>query len=75
MALHTTLATCRELGVPLAEDKVKGPVPLLTFLDMELNTMTMQLRLPEDKLACLRDLLQSPERKMHSQYPSTTAVD
>ena len=57
MALCTTLATCRELGVPLAEDKVKGPVPLLTFLDIELNTMTMQLGSPEDKLACLRNLL------------------
>ena len=55
--LHTTLASCWELGVPLAEDKVEGPVPFLTFQGIELNTMTMSLRLPEDKLASLRDLL------------------
>ena len=57
MALHTTLAPCQELGVPLAEDKVEGPVPLLTFQGIELNTMTMSLGLPEDKLASLCDLL------------------
>ena len=55
--LRTTLAPCRELGVPLAEDKVEGSVPLLTFQGIELNTMTMSLRFPEDKLASLRDLL------------------
>ena len=66
MALHTTLATCRELGVPLAEDKVKGPIPLLTFLDMELDTMTMQLGPPEDKLASLRDL--SIESRMQNAF-------
>ena len=48
MGLRTTLATCRELGVPLAEDKVEGPVPFLTFQGIELNPMAMSLRLPED---------------------------
>ena len=57
MGLRTTIAPCRELGVPLAEAKVKGPVPFLTFQGIKLNTMTMSLRLPEDKLASLRDLL------------------
>ena len=57
MALRTTLATCRELGAPLAEDKVEGPVPFLTFQGIELNPMTMSLRLPKDKLASLRDLI------------------
>ena len=46
IALRTTLATCRELGVPLAADKVEGPAPLLTFLGIELNTMTMSLGFP-----------------------------
>ena len=57
IALHTTLANCRELGVPLAADKVEGPAPLLTFLGIELNTLTMSLGLPVDELASLRDLL------------------
>ena len=30
--LHTTLATCRTLGVPIAPEKVQGPAPILTFL-------------------------------------------
>ena len=54
-ALRTTLATCRELGVLLAADKVEGPATLLTFLGIELNTMTMSLGLPADKLASLCD--------------------
>ena len=57
MALRTTLVTCRELGVLLAENKVEGPVPLLTFQGIELNPMTMSPGLPEDKLASLRDLI------------------
>ena len=44
-------------GVPLAADNVEEPVPFLTFLGIELNTMTMSLGLPADKLATLHDLL------------------
>ena len=56
-ALSTTLSTCRELGVPLAADKVKGPASVLTFLSIELNTMAISLALPHDKLAALREIL------------------
>ena len=63
MALCTTLATCQELGVPPAADKVEGPAPLLTFLGIELNTMTMSLGLPEDTLASLCTLL----RRVHAK--------
>ena len=56
MALSTTLSTVSELGVPLAADKVESPAPVLTFL--ELNTMTMSLILPRDKLAALHKMLQ-----------------
>ena len=56
-ALTTTLFTCRELGVPLAADKVEGPAPVLTFLGIELNTIAMSLAVPRDKLAALREIL------------------
>ena len=57
IALRTTLATCHELGVPLVADKVEGPPLLLTFLSIELHTMTMSLGHPANKLAALHDLL------------------
>ena len=41
VALSTTLSTCRELGIPLAADKVEGPAPGLTFLGIKVNTMAM----------------------------------
>ena len=44
--LSTTLSTCRDLGVPLAADKVEGPAPVLTFLGIEFNTVAMSLALP-----------------------------
>ena len=56
MALSTTLSTCRELGIPLAADKVEGPAPGLTFLGIKLNTMAMSLALPHE-LAALREIL------------------
>ena len=41
---------CQELGIPLASDKLVGPSHSLTFLGIELDTVRMEARLPEDKL-------------------------
>lgn len=38
-------------------DMLEGPTSLLTFLGIQLNTMTMSLGFPWDKLASLFDLL------------------
>ena len=46
----TLLATCNRLGVPIAPDKCEGPVTRLTYLGIEVDTVQMQLRLPEEKL-------------------------
>ena len=56
-ALITTLATCEELGVPLAPDKTEGPTTSLTFLGIELSTAPLAVSLPADKLARLRSLV------------------
>ena len=56
VALYTTQATCHELGVPLVVDMVEGTESLLTFLGIELNTMTISPGRPWDKLASLCDL-------------------
>ena len=49
-ALATTLALCDEVGLPVAPEKTEGPAPSLTFLGIEIHTLTNQLRLPQDKL-------------------------
>jgi hypothetical protein len=55
--LAAALRLCEELGVPIAVEKAEGPVTCLTFLGIELDTMAMEMRLPEVKLAALRQLL------------------
>ena len=56
---------CQELGIPLASDKLVGPSHSLTFLGIELDTVRMKARLPEDKLTRIRTLLLSwlPRKK------------
>ena len=44
------LQICAELGVPVAAEKLGGPVPVLTFLGIELDTERQELRLPASKL-------------------------
>ena len=47
------------LGFPLALEKVEGPSTTLTFLGVEIDTSTLMLRLPEEKLIALRSLIAS----------------
>ena len=41
---------CKLLGVPIADHKNEGPTRCLTFLGIELDTLTMTAKLPVDKL-------------------------
>ena len=59
--LQEALALCRELGIPMAEDKTEGPTRVLTFLGIELDTINMIARLDEGKLSLLKELLRSWE--------------
>ena len=52
-ALATTLETFSALGVPAEPEKCEGPSTTLPTLGIEVDTVKMQLRLPEDKLHCL----------------------
>ena len=56
-ALATTLTTCSELGIPLALDKTEGPTTELTFLGVLLNSASLSVSLPQDKLQALRILI------------------
>ena len=62
-------AVCADLGVPLAMDKLEGPVDRLTLLGIELDTEAGVMRLPADKLSRLRDLLArwSPRKSCQRQ--------
>ena len=48
---------CDDLGVPLALEKVVGPSTTISFLGILLDTVRMEIRLPEDKLARIKDTL------------------
>ena len=39
MLMNCFLKICDELGVPIADEKLVGPVPVLTLLGFEIDTM------------------------------------
>jgi hypothetical protein len=55
--LDSTRRLASSLGVPLAEEKVEGPLSCLTFLGIELDTVDLTARLPQDKLGALKDFI------------------
>ena len=56
--LELILSTCKALGVPLKTEKIEGPSTRLIFLGILLDTTTLEIRLPEEKLAELCRLIQ-----------------
>ncbi len=57
--LNTLTSSCHELGLPLVEEKIEGLVTVLTFVGIELDTKQMLMRLPQEKLARLKELIRS----------------
>lgn len=55
--LETMLSTCEHLGMPLKAEKILGPTPALPFLGIVLDTQRQEIRLPEEKLVELKDLI------------------
>ena len=49
----------KRLGVPLAEDKVDGPSTTVPFLGIMLDSVRLEARLPLDKLARIKQELQT----------------
>ena len=48
---------CKEAGAPVEEEKSKGPATRLPFLGIEMGTLSMELRLPSEKLTQLQQIL------------------
>ncbi len=53
-SLSITLDVCRSLSVPLAMEKLEGPVTCLTFLGIEVDTVAGVLRLPREKVVRIK---------------------
>ena len=49
--------TCEELGVPIATEKVEGPSTKIPFLGIELDTESLTLALPAEKLYNLKTMV------------------
>ena len=56
-AVRALKETCQELGMPLDENKEEGPSEVLTFLGMEIDSINMEVTLPQNKLGELRSTL------------------
>ena len=41
------------MGVPIADEKLVGPVHVLTFLGFEIDTEEMMVRIPQSKMNAL----------------------
>ena len=51
------LSMFQKLNIPMEESKLEGPSTCLTFLSIEVDTVALQLHLPSDKPANLKDIL------------------
>jgi hypothetical protein len=57
--LNTFSDVCKKCGVPLVEDKTVFPTEILTFLGVEIDTIAMELRLPQNKLVEIKNRILS----------------
>ena len=62
-ALSVATSLCARLGLPTAPSKTVGPVTCLTFLGIEVDSCSQQLRLPAAKLTRLQATLVQWSRK------------
>ncbi len=58
-SVSAMLAACAKANMPIEPEKNEGPSTTISFLGLELDSMTMELRLPQDKLNRLRAVLES----------------
>ena len=59
LALDRFVIICRDIGVPLAPDKTVGPVRILDFAGIRLDTIDMSASLPPDKISKFSQAIES----------------
>ena len=55
--------TCEEANIPVEPEKDEGPARVITFLGLQLDTVKMEVRLPQEKLEKLKELANWKGRK------------
>ena len=56
-SLENLHETCKKLGIPVADHKCMGPTTYLVFLGILIDTQNMEISLPVEKLAQLKEIL------------------
>lgn len=56
--MSTFFATCKKMGVPIAEEKTEGPQTVIIFLGLELDSVLMEVRIPTEKIEQLQTQIQ-----------------
>ena len=64
-ALKTLIQLLRKLGFMIHWGKVVDPTTRITFLGIDLDSVSMTLRLPQEKLLLLKQELQSSLLRKH----------
>ena len=55
--MDTFFSISQQLGIPIAENKTVGPTTVLNFLGFTIDTEKMMVKIPQDKLVRLQNLL------------------
>ena len=55
--LRIALPLCKDLGFPVAPEKVEGPATSMVFLGIKIDSVKQELSLPEEKLLRLKDII------------------
>ena len=55
--LELFLMLCRWLGIPMAPEKTAGPSTAMAFAGIELDSVLMEARLPQEKIVKCQDLI------------------
>ena len=71
LTLETAARLSARLGLPVEPSKAEGPTASLTFLGIEVDTVSRELRLSRLKLARLKDTMEHwASRKLHDKAPA-----
>ena len=74
VALRNFISLCNYLGVPIAPEKTVSPQTVLIFAGIELDTNTMEARLPNDKITKTKTFLSDFLRRKKVSLKETQSL-
>lgn len=63
LALDTCLWLCKDIGVPIKQDKTQRPVKVIQIYGIEIDSSSMVARLPSEKIEKIANLLSDFKRR------------